>query len=405
MGEISSVVRKSKYDLFYIYFVGFIVFSFIIDSGGPIGIRNFSFLLMSLYCFIKTIYDLKFYCYNVFLLMLIVVVYLFGINALLVSSLNDIELSKSIIWILPFFAAPLFYLFFSGFNRNVIVKSVVLTGWLLAAVILVVFILLLCYGDSVTSFFKDNKIPGWFYIRENGYPNVYFQSTLALVMISLFSYFNGYRVTSFLLFFILLLCLSRFGAFVIFSVYILNLIMPKQVLFRLTVPFYLCVSVFFLPVCFFIYVYLPNDINYSDVDFLIRFGHLKSIVDSYTSPWQLIFGYGAGSEIYSVGFNAVTDNIEVSQLEVLRKYGVFGYTIISSIFYLVFLFLKKRGSISGTLSLISFYIVSYSNPVLLTLACAIFVAIFMNSEEDCHVDSEHNQGKITKPRDFKGLPG
>ena len=87
---------------------------------------------------------------------------------------------------------------------------------------------------------------------------------------------------------------------------------------------------------------------------------------------------GPGSFFYSSGFNEFVDNIEVSQLELFRKYGLIGYSLFHlSLFCLSWNFLVKR-NYPAQICFAAFYFVAFSNPVLVTFLFSIFVSVFLS---------------------------
>ena len=114
----------------------------------------------------------------------------------------------------------------------------------------------------------------------------------------------------------------------------------------------------------------------------IRIGHLRSVYDEFASrPAALSFGFGAGSTFYSEGFQEVTDNIELSQFEILRKYGLFGLTVL--IVYIAAAAARAR-AIEATVPLAEaiacYFLVAMSNPVLLTFGAMLLYGAAWSSE-------------------------
>lgn len=111
----------------------------------------------------------------------------------------------------------------------------------------------------------------------------------------------------------------------------------------------------------------------------IRTGHLLGIIEILSeNPMYFFIGQGPGSLFYSYGFHKFTSTVEISQFDFLRKYGIFT-TIVFSLFLLLlsFMLIKKTDDIGKSLGwgILAHFIVSISNPVLLSLPFMSFLAI------------------------------
>ena len=109
----------------------------------------------------------------------------------------------------------------------------------------------------------------------------------------------------------------------------------------------------------------------------VRSGHFTSLIVEYEKkPISLILGQGPGSTFYSQGINEITNNIEVSQLELLRKYGLITFFLFH-IFYFYPIITQIPGSLK--ISLLLFYVVTFSNPVLLSIFSLFFLSYTYSS--------------------------
>ena len=209
--EASLLLQK----YFKIFYLSFIIFSFLIDSGGPLGIRNVSCALLGLSC-TSMFYRCNLLKFDTKLLFAYVLLLAVGVYSFTVSQINGIEVQNIIIWLVPFLFFPIFCYAFSSYDKKTIVLSVVTSGYLFSLSVISVFVCLSVFGDLATAFFYNMKFPGWFYIRADGYPQVYFQATLSLVVVCIYSYLNDYKKSAFLFASVLGLCLSRFGILTVF---------------------------------------------------------------------------------------------------------------------------------------------------------------------------------------------
>jgi len=216
-------------------------------------------------------------------------------------------------------------------------------------------------------------------LRGDGYPQVYFQSTLALVVISIYAFLKGYRKCSVFLLFSLLISLSRFGVLVVVLFLALYFLLGirRLALFSFWSLIFLVIT--FIPTILFIYLLLPPDVDYQASSDTVRFGHVVSVFNGM-QPIHYLFGMGPGSIFYSNGFGTFVDNIEVSQLELFRKYGILGYTIFHLSFISLSWYFLKAKRYSSQICMSAFYFVAYSNPILLTFLFSIFVGVFLSDE-------------------------
>lgn len=146
-------------DLVTSFILGLFIFSFIIDSGGPIGVRLISFMLMVFYCFplfcARFLFHFRDLKLNICLLIGFIVFLLLTLYSLLVSTLNYIDLQSAMTWLIPFISFPLFVFLFSTVDDSIANRSLVVSGWLFSLTISFTFILLLVFSDVVTVFFKN----------------------------------------------------------------------------------------------------------------------------------------------------------------------------------------------------------------------------------------------------------
>lgn len=373
------LVNFIRRDLIHSLLLGLLIFSFIIDSGDPIGIRKIS-LLVIFFISLRFFFDSTRLSFNLNVVLSFFCLLIISCYSSLVSVYFNISFSAVVVWIIPYLSFPLFCYIFSIVSYDVSSKSLVVAGWLFSFCIMIVFVLFLLFDDLVAAFFYNLDFPGWFYIRSDGYPQVYFQSTLALVVISIYSFFNGYKKSSFVFLIMLVLCLSRFGALTVILFLVASKIFGVARLARWTYWLFWILFVSFLPASMFIYLFLPSQIVYSESSELIRFGHLLSIFNQ-TDFNSFLIGSGPGSFFYSAGFDAFSNNIEVSQLEIFRKYGVVGYVLVNTAFLFIQKTLIRDKKFDAQISLVAFYFVSYSNPVLLTFVFSIFIGVFLTKEK------------------------
>jgi hypothetical protein len=367
--------------------IGLIVVVFYLDTGGPFGIRIYALalcIIIGLYSMIKrhsihdSFFNSKSLCLFYFLFVLFIV---YGFTS---AALNDVFF-LSFIWLVPLLFYFVFQLFFSYFISEQIIRGYVLSGVIFSIVILTVFCIALILPKESSELFLLNfkSIPGWFYLKNNGFfpgfPNVYFQATLGLVPVAILAYNFGYK-KSFLIILTALSCsLSRFGVFIAISFVFYDYFVRKlNVSLRSQVNFIYSFSVllgFIVFVSFILFYFSQNEPYIHSYESMnIRRGHILSIFEN-TNWFSFVFGAGPGSFFYSLGFGNSVNNIEISQLEVFRKYGMLGYILLHYSFHQFIHFLIINKSLDLAYIFLAFYLVCLSNPILLTFNLSLLLAV------------------------------
>lgn len=124
----------------------------------------------------------------------------------------------------------------------------------------------------------------------------------------------------------------------------------------------------------------------------VKYGHLVSYVNHFSENWQyLLFGTGAGSYFYSIGFGYDTNLSEWTYIELFRMYGIIGGALI--LFFLLkplFRWNEKREYIKNwepaSLGYILFLVICGSNPYLINstgLICIIFMYSYIANDKYC----------------------
>lgn len=364
----------------------FLFFSFFIDSGDPIGIRKLALLVIA-FLFAKYVSDFSVTYFSRLVAWAYIFICMLGIYSTIWSCINGVIFSSTLPWLVPLLLMPVFCFILFQFKPAVVRLSFITAGYLFSTCVIIVFLCIYIYGDLVKAFFYSLDFPGWFYLRGDGYPQVYFQSTLAFVVLSLYSALMGYRVAAIVFFLSLALSLSRFGAFVVILFVALNYILGEIRFAKLSFFLMIFLSVASIPIMMVIYMFLPPDIDYQSSSETVRFGHVMSVF-SAMRPIDYIFGMGPGSVFYSSGFNEVVDNIEVSQLELFRKYGVLGYALFHLACVCLSLNFLKQKNYIAQICFFAFYFVAFSNPILATFMFSIFISVFLS---DCNKTKRQDQ--------------
>ncbi len=212
-------------------------------------------------------------------------------------------------------------------------------------------------------------------VEGEDFANVYFPATLLLVPHCLYSLRHRSWIGFVLGILALFIAPSRFGVAVvaIFSIAILlfgssgspgvaSAIQLGKKIFLLTIGLV-------FPI---ILLYFLSEFNLSDDGWSVRIAHLHAVVREFdANAGAIFFGFGAGSTFYTEGFGMFADNIEISQLEIIRKYGIVGFLFLTFVMVFVIADAVKRRGIESALALGGYYICALSNPVLLTLGSVL----------------------------------
>ena len=343
----------------------------IVDSGGGLMLRPVSFLIMIFYA-IKSLQkdkiSTKFLIpYLLFILSLL--------PSLVIALLNNIDIATIFSWIFAYLCIPMFYFYVKGSDLKV--EDYIKAGGCFAALVVVLFfgrILQVPFVIAVNEFI-ESRSNGFFgsknFLSGEVWPNVYFQGTLSLIICGALCIPYKFYWTFCLILISLVLAPSRFGVIVL-VMWLLFLFFKTSYKRFLWIPFILIIGMFILENFAFGKEILALFNGESDGG-TIRLGHLSSVINEFgSSPLNMLFGFGPGSEFYSAGFQEMATNIEISQLEFIRKYG-----LISFLFFMVFYFrtvLVKDQEIyflNGALFL--YFLVAFSNPVLSSLFLFLFL--------------------------------
>lgn len=250
------------------------------------------------------------------------------------------------------------------------------------------FIVLLFFGfivglpgiPNLYGYLSKDDSAGFFGLMRSfqGYsiPAIYFKATLLLVPIGV-GLFHAKKWKSLsIIFMALIISYSKFGVVILTFFILRNLISTKKFKFSLLGIIFLLLTI--------IFVATISSASSLILGLSTRFLHVTSIYSSLIqNPIEILIGQGAGSRFYTsaiVGNSVggwVTDS-EISQIEALRRYGFMFNFFMTLYFYKIYRKLKKISN-QEKLSegLLAYYLVSFSNPVLLTLPAMLYYAILI----------------------------
>jgi hypothetical protein len=305
------------------------------------------------------------------------------------SIISGVDPRSIVAWVAPLLSLPLLVFFCrSGDVRS---NHFIAAGAIFAVIVVLLFIgrltaipVLMELNELLTS-----GASGFFNYKQAFFsdelPVVYFQGTLSLVFIGVLAWGCGNRLVFLIALIALIAAPSRFGVAVLCMLAILYSL-SKFMKFRFF-PISLSLFVFTvigLTALATIQWYSVDSVFLGEID-SVREGHLISITKEINEdPSQLITGAGPGSKFYSSGFGEFTDNIEISQLELLRKYGLVFFIFIHLFAVGLIYKLYRLGMYAEIYAVISHYIVSLSNPVLTSIPFLLFLGYLIKvvSEND-----------------------
>mgnify|MGYP001566512288 CR=1 FL=1 len=350
-----------------------IILSTILDSGGEKYIRNVAMIMV----FILAMLQLSRNFSYPGILSYLTLVSLLSVS-IMRSIASGVEPVTMVAWILPILSIPIFVVFCRA--ANITAKHFIASGALFGSVVILLFVgrltgnpMLMELNELLTS-----GAAGFFNYKQAFFsdelPVVYFQGTLSLVFIGVLAWGYGRYFVFAIILIALVVAPSRFGVFSVCAFALFYTLLSKLSFrydrFWLTI---ICVTAFaFITLLF-------NNTMARDSSFWLEFdsvrgGHLSSIIEVLNDdPSILLTGAGPGSQFFSSGFGALADNIEISQLELLRKYGIAFIVFVHLFLALLIrrLVTKKRNA--EVFALLSHYVVSLSNPALLSIPFLLFL--------------------------------
>jgi hypothetical protein len=217
---------------------------------------------------------------------------------------------------------------------------------------------------------------------EDAMPVVYFQGTLSLVFVSILAIGRKRYFQYVVILLALILAPSRFGVTIsILSAYVVFFVNLKTARARMASLLFaicaICASALMLPNGF------VEIFNHESHGSRVRIGHVNSVEDVIDAdPTIALFGAGPGTSFYSSGFGEYTDNIEISQLELLRKYGAVFFVALMTFFLSLIGILWRIRRRHTACALIAQFIVATSNPVLLSSSFILFLSVALSEAED-----------------------
>jgi len=356
-----------------------VIFGVIFDSGGGLGIRSGALIVLFIFTMLASIKTARGINNRAFIAML--AIYAIAIMGQIIALLNGVSFSATLKYSFAFYSLLFFliaanngYLSISSYCDAAIIFSLIIIIFFLSR--LFAFVPIVRVFESITL-----KANGMFNTKvfsnsSSILPNVYFQGTLALIPAGVFLISMKKNISFLICLVALAVAPSRFG----FLVLIVFLLIVRGR--RLFLVAFLLIAIYLLIRVSSIEIPAIIDLNelfsVNSYDNIVRRNHIESLFSLFNeNPMYLLIGQGPGSYYFTTGYNAFVDSIEISQVDLLRRYGIVVFGILNSLF---FGFLIKLSKYYGSrqrgfsMALLAHYIVSFSNPVLLSLPAMIFIS-------------------------------
>ena len=365
--QFSSIPRRSwDFALLFIFFL-----CLFIDLGGSLNFRYIS-LMVLLLILIWTLISKP----QTFLSYISspVIIFLFLVWPL-VAALNGVlrQADAGLIFqnILALLSFPFLVVFFSNFETNTIVRSFTSAATILAAFVLIFWLMLYtdnAMAQSLAEYLSEREA-GYFGVRELAgvsFPVVYFKATLFFVPAAIFLIFRASPFAALLLVAALMAATSKTGVVIAGLIILINLA-RRQPFFLLFLTALGLVAIFFS--------FLGGEIKeivyalFEDANTLdVRVGHWDSLLTLFAeNNLDFLVGQGAGTLFYSSGVDDLVNNIELDHLNSLRKFGVVWFIpFLVFVFSTVYVCYMENRVLLATALAVSFVICG-TNPVLLTL--------------------------------------
>jgi hypothetical protein len=353
---------------------GILFFFIIIDSGGPLGIRWVSVVISIAIAFSVCLIRIG-SAINSKSILLYLAAFILVLIGLISAALNALDIKDAITLLFC-----LLYIIIVAISFNVLSYLDFMYGLVLAGYCFVISIICSCIAylfdiPYYSEFFINmlSNFPGSFRLHEVfGLPYIliYFQAILTLVPCTVAAYLLEKKGAFYLFLLTLVLVLSRYSVVTIIIIVFANHFMGTKRCAKVITFLFIPLSISFL--LYYMAIYLIEYSKYIPTfeSANVRIGHVISTYDSLNMN-NLLFGQGPGSFFYTVGRLDYADNTELTQLELLRKYGLIWWSIFFVFMNTIFYRLYKIKQYELIVVLFSFVFVASSQPVLMSLSFSV----------------------------------
>jgi hypothetical protein len=353
------------------YFSTISLFFIIIDTGGWSNLR-FLGLLFIMVSFTLT-FNLKLIFKKNIDILLSFLLLLSILPSLFFPYLSNQDFSLGLSQVMPILIFP-FLIIIIHLREKDYNEIVSLLTTVFSSVIIVFYLLRLFdigFANSFAEHLDSAREAGFFDYKSNllgiYLPVVYFKPTLLLVPLGLYCLLINKKSSFLLVMIALFIAPSRTGFIVLFLFFGGNYFMRASLFIKLTS----------LTLLFFLVSYISSYIDIENLIFglSVRLGHLSSLMEMSFDYESLILGQGAGTSFYSYGFNSMTDGMELSQLEYIRRHGLLSF------FFLFLIWAKAAYSNEKWRQPIcAYWLVAMSNPVLAVFFSFTFLALILSKK-------------------------
>ena len=352
-----------------------IFFAMIMDSGGELGLRLPALAALAL----LTVLSVRRFSVSASETAAWLALAALLAPSVLIAVFGGVPARTIAIWTAPILAFPL-VLGTVRANR-ITTKPFIDGGLIFAVVVIVLFFGRLNQIEPIVAVhdYLAERSAGFFNEKtvyfDEPIPVVYFQGVLTLVVCAVLAIGHKRYLAYATFCTALVVAPSRFGIFlaVVFGMLVMLRRFHRRTAFRILV-----VPVLALAVAGFLS--LPDSFveifSSGGEGATTRLLHVSSVLDVLSdSPQVLLFGQGPGSVFFSKAVGELTDNIEISQLEALRKFGLPFVLSLTLLLVAVCVRLARQGEEGIALALAAHFIVALSNPVLFSLPATFLLAI------------------------------
>jgi hypothetical protein len=353
----------------HIFITAISIFFIIIDTGGWSNLRFLGLLFILISFFYR--FNLRNIIKKDIDLFLAILLFLAIFPSLLSPNISNQDFSLGVSQVLPIFLYPLLLILIH--LRESQYDEIVSTLTNTFSTVIIVFYILRLLDVSIVNSFAElldaEREAGFFDYKSNilgvYLPVVYFKPTLLLVPLGLYCLIINKKLAFYCALAALFIAPSRTGFLVLLLFYFAKHFREFSFTSKALMTFFLFLSINFI-------------LSFIDLENLmfglsVRLEHLFSLMKLSINFESIIFGQGPGTSFFSSGFNKMTDGVELSQLEFIRRHGVLGF------FCLVLIWVKA--AYSNRLwrqPILAYWIVSMSNPVLAVFFSFVLLAVILS---------------------------
>ncbi len=358
------------------YFIGFFIFSNVIDMAGNIGIKYASSILLLFYIAFhwRSIRLSKFE-----LISLLTFAFFFPFLSLFIGFVDGASINSIFVPLPIILTLPLIYFALKIMPSKQIINYLFSTLYFLATVVIIANILAFLFPSIFSSLIPlleliFSNIDLYQGTRTDALVGkVYPRATLFFVAAGIYYFFIGNLFRFFVLLFALILAVSKSGVLILTMLMLFKI--QKKFLF--SYGFIIFVSIF-ITLGFLTNLIYPNYYDVLISLFIgqsettnLRIQHAVSFLDYFDQNWSsLFFGQGVGTSFFTLGTNSFEMNIELDHLETIRRYGLiwavaFYATVLLISFRLIFMNKDTSNSAIG-IALFAGFLAAGTNPVLIS---------------------------------------